>query len=353
MIIMAAVEQITKTAVSWSEQGLVPNAVIRGGIRRLLQQRLVEIRANDCEAAADSQAAFVADMRNAVVAPLPDRANEQHYEVPAAFFRRVLGPNLKYSCCYWPAGVESLADAEEAALRLTCQRAGIENGMDVLDLGCGWGSLSLWMARRYPDSRITAVSNSHSQKSFITKTAAVAGVRNLQVIVADMNEFGIDRRFDRIVSVEMFEHMRNHRVLFDRIHGWLKPDGRFFMHIFCHRSVPYEFVEKGPGDWMSRHFFSGGIMPCDDLPLFFQDALRIEQRWRWDGCHYRRTSEAWLQRMDSAREELFPLIAEIYGADNASMWWMRWRIFFMACSELFGYNGGNEWWVSHYLFRKG
>jgi cyclopropane-fatty-acyl-phospholipid synthase len=224
--------------------------------------------------------------------------------------------------------------------------------MDILELGCGWGSLTLWMAAQYPASRIVAVSNSQQQRHFIEAQAQHIGLGNIEVITCDMNDFSIAERFDRVVSVEMFEHMRNYQRLFARVADWLKPGGRFFLHIFCHRSVPYAFIDQGPGDWMSRHFFTGGMMPSDDLPLHFQSHMQLLQQWRWNGRHYHDTANAWLDNMDRRREQVWPLLEDVYGEKYTQQWWMRWRMFFMACAELFGYEDGQRWWVSHYLFEK-
>ncbi len=273
-------------ALGWVELGLVPDRVVRAGIRRLLQQRLQEIDVHDVEAAAVRADEFVAMMDAAPIAPLPEKANEQHYELPAEFFVEVLGPQRKYSSCYWGPGEQTLERAESESLRITCERAGLADGMQILELGCGWGALTLWMAREYPAARITAVSNSAGQRRYIEAAAAREGIDNLLVITADMNDFDTAQRFDRVVSLEMFEHMRNYRRLFARVHDWLLPGGRFFMHIFGHRLIPYEFVERDASDWMSRHFFSGGIMPSDALPLRFQDRLRLRQQWRWNGLSF-------------------------------------------------------------------
>jgi cyclopropane-fatty-acyl-phospholipid synthase len=342
----------TARAVGWVEQGLVPDGVVRLGIRRLLKERLAEMHASDAEAAEEATQAFIAAMRAAPIALLPEKANEQHYEVPAAFFARVLGPHRKYSSCHWGEGVSDLTQAEAAALAITCERAGLKDGQDVLELGCGWGSLSLWMADHYRNSQITAVSNSHSQRHYIEREAQARGLLNLRVITCDVNRFETEAaHYDRVVSVEMFEHLRNWPDIFARVAGWLKPGGHFFMHVFATRGAPYAFVERDASDWMSRHFFSGGMMPSDDLALNFQDDLRLERRWRWDGTHYQETSEAWLRNMDAAREELMPLMVDTYGAE-AETWWQRWRLFFMSVAELFGYDGGQQWWVSHYLFSR-
>ena len=341
-----------QTALQWSEQGYVPDRVIRLGIHRLLAERLIEIQHNDCEVMAETEHSFVQSMKESPIALLTEKANDQHYEVPAEFFDVVLGKYRKYSCCYWTKETTSLDDAEKNALNETCKHAKIENGQDILELGCGWGSLSLWMAENYPESNITAVSNSNSQRQHIEATAAKRGIKNLEIITCDMNDFDTDGKYDRVVSVEMFEHMRNWQTLYQNINRWLKDDGLFFKHIFVNRAVPYLFLEVDDSDWMSRHFFSGGMMPSDDLALHFQQELTLQRQWRWQGQHYEKTSNAWLANMDKNKEKVWPILENTYGADQAQKWWMRWRMFFMACAELFAYNNGQEWYVSHYLFAK-
>ncbi len=343
---------VSARAISWTESGLVPDSVIRAGIRRLLDNKLVEIDADDPEVAAATRNDFVEKMRQSPVALVPELANEQHYEVPAAFFDTVLGARRKYSCSTWKEGVTNLDQAEIDALETTVARAAVEDGMSVLDLGCGWGSLSLYIAEHFPNCSVVSVSNSTSQGDYIRERAAAQGFGNIDVLTADMNDFDIDRRFDRIVSVEMFEHLRNYEEMFRRIHGWLEPGGRFFMHIFTHRSTPYEYIDKGPSDWMTRYFFSGGIMPSADLPLRYASDLAIERQWTWNGMHYARTCRAWLDKLDRNKAAVMPILESTYGRDDAARWFMRWRMFFMACEELFRYRDGGEWFVSHYRFRR-
>ena len=342
----------SKLAIQLSESGWMPDFLIRYGIRQLSKQRLIEISAGNTEMASEFRARFFQSMRQAQIAPLPEMANAQHYEVPAAFFDLVLGKHRKYSSCFWPNGVDNLDQAEHHALSQTCLHANLQNGQHVLELGCGWGSLSLWMARHYPESQITSVSNSKSQRDFILAIAKKEKLSNLNVITCDMNNFDIKQQFDRIVSVEMFEHMRNYQVLFEKINSWLAPQGQFFMHIFCHRDVPYAFEVQGDDDWMSQFFFSGGFMPSDDTPSQFQSHLKLSRQWRWDGRHYEKTANAWLTNMDDNEAVINGILADCYGPENVVLWRQRWRIFFMACAELFGYQGGQEWWVSHYLFEK-
>jgi len=341
---------LSNLALDFTERGMLPDRLVRAGIRRLLQARLEEIGAHDPALSAARAEAFAESMRTAPIALVPHKANEQHYEVPSAFFGEVLGRRRKYSSAWWPEGVDDLDAAEEAALAATAERAGLADGQRILELGCGWGSLTLWMGERYPRASITAVSNSHSQRAYIEAEARRRGLANVQVVTTDVSRLDPGARFDRVVSVEMFEHLRNWPEMFSRVSRWLEPGGRFFMHVFVHRSTPYAFEARDDSDWMARHFFSGGMMPSDDLALRFQDDLALVARWRWDGTHYARTAEAWLANMDARRAAVWPILGEAYGAERAQLWWSRWRIFFASCAELFGYDGGREWWVSHYLF---
>ncbi|MDE3157056.1 MAG: class I SAM-dependent methyltransferase [Acidobacteriota bacterium] len=332
------------------ESGLVPDAVLRAGIRRLLAQRLREEDRGDRTSNLARTRALVDELRRSPIAIRTDAANAQHYEVPAAFFEAVLGRHLKYSSGYWPDGVTTLDEAEAAMLDLTCRRARLADGQTVLDLGCGWGSLSLYMAARYPASRIVGVSNSGSQRAFIEAQAAARGLTNLTVVTADINDFTPDRRFDRVVSVEMFEHARNYARLLSRIAGWLGPDGLLFVHVFAHRRFAYPFEARDASDWMARHFFTGGLMPSVDLFRWFQEDLRLAACWTLDGTHYEKTARAWLRNMDAHRAAILSAFARTYGPDRARRWFARWRIFFLACAELFGYRRGEEWVVAHYLF---
>ncbi len=342
----------TPLALHWAEQGYLPDTLIRHGIRRLARERLREIKAGDAQAAAEHAERFIAALRHLPVALVPEAANAQHYEVPAEFFSHALGRHRKYSAAWWPEGVRTLDEAETCALAATCEHAGLADGQRILELGCGWGSLTLWMAEHYPCARITAVSNSQSQREYITAEAERRGLGNVDVITCDMNHFEAPDSYDRVVSVEMLEHMRNWEEIFRRVHGWLVPGGRFFMHVFVHRCVPYAFEVRDASDWMSQFFFTGGMMPSDDMALRFQRHLHLLRRWRWDGTHYEKTANAWLRNIDARRTEVMPVLARTYGEMQAALWFQRWRIFFMACAELFGLEDGQQWWVSHYLFER-
>lgn len=333
------------------ETGVLPDAIVRRGIRQVLRARLRQ------EQRLQRTQAFAQTLSASPIAVATDRANAQHYEVPAAFFAQVLGPHLKYSACLWDPSTRTLAQAEDSMLALTATRADLHDGQRVLELGCGWGSLTLYMAEHFPASTIVAVSNSQSQRAFIETTAARRGLHNVRVITADMNSFspasaGIAERFDRVVSVEMFEHMRNYPRLLARIASWLKDEGRLFVHIFAHREFAYPYEHDGPSDWMAEHFFTGGTMPSEDLLPSFRADLELDAQWRVNGVHYARTCDAWLHNMDAHRTEVNGALTRAYGASSVRQWRARWRIFFMACSELFAFNDGNEWVVAHYRFRK-
>ncbi len=336
-----------KTALRLLERGLVPDVLTRRGIRALLRERLREQESRYAVGREEVLREWSHEMRSSPIALVPKTANEQHYELPPDFFRVVLGPRLKYSSCFYADARTTLAEAEDAMLALTCERAALADGQHVLELGCGWGSLTLWMAAAYPRSRILAVSNSAPQRLFIEQRARAAGLTNVDVRTCDMNSFDTERRFDRVVSVEMFEHMRNWEALLRRARTWLQPDGRLFLHVFAHKSYAYPFEVRDESDWMSQHFFTGGMMPCPDLIDHLDIPFEVEERWTVPGTHYARTAEDWLVNLDRNRAALRATLASVYGAQNAGMWHERWRAFFLACAESFAYGGGKEWVVSH------
>ena len=335
--------------ISAAERGMLPDPMLRGGIRYLLRQRLrQEKRAQDGNARRQL-AAMVAAMDDSPIAAVPELANEEHYTLPPAFFQLFLGRWRKYSSGFWADDCSCLDDAEAAMLDLTCRRAGLEDGMTVLDLGCGWGSLSLWIARYYPKCTIVSVSNSPQQRAFIQAECRTAGITNIQVVTADMNSFAPGVRFQRIISVEMFEHMRDYRSLLGRVRSWLEDDGKLFLHIFCHRRLSYFFEPQGEGDWMARYFFTGGIMPSASLLRSFSQDMMVTREWPVNGVHYQKTLEAWLENLDQQSAQARRVLTGVYPQAQVDIWLQRWRIFMMACSELFGFADGEEWRVGHYL----
>lgn len=343
---------LLKHGIDLAERGMIPTGILRLGIRRMCGERLRQTAGWDCEREQAETERFVEWMRGGPIAEETDAANAQHYEVPAEFFELVLGPRRKYSCCYYGAGTSSLADAEERSLALTCEHAELADGQRILELGCGWGSLSLWMAERYPRSEITGVSNSHSQRKFIEGEAERRGLRNLRIVTEDVNRYEPGGRFDRIVSVEMFEHLRNHEEMLKRIARWLERDGKMLMHIFTMRGVPYPFETEGEANWMGRYFFTGGIMPSEELPLRFQRDLLCRRQWKWSGEHYQKTAEGWLTNLEWNKPRVLELLEKTYGRDEGRRWFYRWRMFFVAVAELFGYRQGSVWGVTHTLFER-
>jgi len=340
-------ESLTNLIIGSIERGLLPDAITRALARRLCKQRLVELQQVNV-----TTELFAKGMRRADVAPVPEKANEQHYELPASFFELMLGERLKYSCCFFERPESTLEEAEVAALQTACQRAEISDGMQILELGCGWGSLTLWMLQQFPNTTVTAVSNSRFQRQLIMARAEKMGAADrLNVITADMNQFDIGDQFDRVVSCEMFEHMRNYETLLHRVSQWLKPDGKLFVHIFCHRKFIYEFETEGASNWMGRYFFTGGIMPSFDVFSEFDQHMHVTNSWVWDGTHYERTCNEWLKLLDARREPAMQILRQAYGDKEASRWFHRWRLFLIAGAELFGFERGQQWQVGHYLLQ--
>jgi cyclopropane-fatty-acyl-phospholipid synthase len=333
-----------------AERGLLPDALLRLGARRLCAQRLHTEAAGGLPAQAARFEERLAGLRRSPVAIHTDAANSQHYELPPLFFEQCLGPNLKYSCAYYARGDETLAQAEAAMLELYCERAELADGQDILELGCGWGSLTLWMAQRYPGARIYAVSNAGAQRKYIQRQCQLRSLTNVCVVTADVNRLALSAElFDRCVSIEMFEHMRNYETLLARIAAWLRPHGKLFVHIFAHRTHMYPFETQGEDNWLGRHFFTGGLMPAAATLARFQRDLQLEQQWLVDGTHYQRTANDWLRNQDRNHDQVLGLLRQAYGA-GAELWLQRWRLFWIACAETFGYAGGQEWLVAHYRF---
>ncbi|MAJ29411.1 SAM-dependent methyltransferase [bacterium TMED181] len=339
-------------AIELAELGFFPDQIIRYGVHGLVKERLEESN----ELASGNHATvlerFVDSLRDAPIAEVPNLANDQHYEVPANFFGHVLGKHRKYSSCYYENPQDSLDQAEAAMLRLTCERAQIEDGMRILELGCGWGSLSLWLAEQYPNANILSVSNSTSQKAWIDAQAEDRGLGNLQVQTCDMNNFEPEGEYDRVISVEMFEHMKNWELLISKLDRVMSSEAKLFLHVFSHRIHAYHFVKENDDEWMARHFFSGGMMPSHQIFDRLQVPLQLDSSWFVNGTHYQRTSDHWLENLNRQKSEIMPILESTYGYREARRWFHRWRIFFIACSELFGYQNGEQWGVSHFLLRK-
>lgn len=333
------------------KKDVVPDGLLRLGVRNLTKKRIQSLERMDVSEKEDYLMDFILERSKGPIAINTVDANEQHYEMPSNFFDLVLGKHNKYSCAYWEEG-DTLDAAEERMLELVCQRAGIEDGQGILELGCGWGSLCIYLAQRFPNSRVTAVSNSNNQRAYIEEITKKENIKNLAVITCDINDLVLTETFDRVLSIEMFEHMRNYQALFDKIAGFLNKQGKLFVHVFCHRHLPYTYEVKSGSDWMAKYFFTGGTMPSRDLFHFFNDHLRISKQWAVNGNHYSKTLEAWLKNMDRQKDIIMPILEEREGASQSVKWWSYWRIFFMACAEFFAINGGNEYFVAHYLFEK-
>ncbi len=338
--------------IDLAERGFIPDFLVRIGIRRFVRGRIEDEYRGGEPARLARVNTLLLELGRSEVALETQAANEQHYEVPTGFFELVLGTHMKYSACLFERENTSLDDAEAAMLALYAERAELVDGQQVLDLGCGWGSFTLWAAEKFPRSRFTAVSNSATQRQFIETTALQRGLRNVEVLTRDVNQLEFDSaRFDRVVSIEMFEHMRNYSLLLSRIARWLKSDGSLFVHIFCHRETAYPYETEGDGNWMGRYFFTGGLMPAIDTLRHFKDHLEIEQQWSIPGHHYQRTARGWLDRLDMNHERARAVLSATYGPD-VDRWLQRWRFFFMACEELFGFRGGNEWLIAHYRMKR-
>jgi cyclopropane fatty-acyl-phospholipid synthase-like methyltransferase len=349
---------ITVDIDSLLAKGWIPDSILRLSVRKILAKKIKNQQISDVEKRQAEFLAFIEDLKSQPIAVQTKKANEQHYELPPEFFEKILGKNLKYSCCLWPEDhikeelPPYLDQAEEDMLELSSDRAELENGQNILELGCGWGSMTFYMAEKFPDSTITAISNSRFQIEYISNMAEKRSIKNIEVEAADINNYSTEEKFDRIISIEMFEHMRNYQKLMQKIRKFLKKEGKLFIHIFTHHRYPFTYHDKSSSDWMARYFFSGGTMPSQDLLHYFNAGLNLEKQWAVSGCHYRKTLEAWLIKMDEKKEEIWPIFVETYGQDNAKKWWNYWRLFFISTAEFFAYNKGNEWFISHYLFKR-
>jgi cyclopropane-fatty-acyl-phospholipid synthase len=348
-----AADRAAPGILGFAERGWMPDWMIRRGIRLLCSRRLRQERAGGLEQMSARFQQRLMELRHSPIAIASDIANHQHYELPPGFFQDVLGRRLKYSCAFYPNGDETLDEAEEAMLHLYARRAELADGQAILELGCGWGSLTLWMAEQYPHASITAVSNSRAQRIFIETQCRQRSLANVSVITQDVNQLSLaEQQYDRCISIEMFEHVRNYELLLRRIASWLRPEGKLFTHLFVNRFHMYPFETHGEDNWLGRHFFTGGLMPAANTLLYFQRDLQLEEVWHVQGTHYQRAANDWLRNQDARRDSVMRTLIQAYGPDNAALWFERWRIFWMACAELFGYDGGREWFVAHYRFAR-
>ncbi|KAL6212260.1 hypothetical protein ACLB2K_017481 [Fragaria x ananassa] len=351
-VMQAPYDATVRFALASLERNLLPDAVIRRFTRLLLASRLRSGYQPSSELQLSQLLQFVKCLKDMPIAIKTDDAKAQHYEVPTSFFKMVLGNNFKYSCCYFTDKSSSLEDAEKAMLEMYCERSQIKDGDSVLDVGCGWGSLSLYIAEKYKNCKVTGICNSTTQKAFIEELCRNRQLENVEIIVADISTFEMEASYDRIFSIEMFEHMKNYKDLLKKISGWMKQDGLLFVHHFCHKAFAYHFEDKSDDDWITRYFFSGGTMPSANLLLYFQDDVSVVDHWLVNGKHYAQTSEEWLKRMDHNSAAIKPIMESTYGKDSAVKWTVYWRSFFIAVAELFGYNNGEEWMVALFLFKK-
>ena len=344
---MGAKKIMMRIATNLAELGYLPEPLLRFGIQKEIKDRLKTIYTEG-----NSRGSLQKQLVGAPIAVDQEKANEQHYEVPSSFFNLVLGKNKKYSCCYWPEAIGSLSQAEDASLEQVVSRAEIKDGMRICELGCGWGSLSIRLAKSFPNSEILALSNSNSQRQYIESQSDKLGLKNLKVLTGDVADFKPQGLFDRVVSIEMFEHVRNHQELLSRISSWMNEDARLFVHVFCHKKYTYLFESQASQSWLGHYFFTGGMMPSQDLLSSYQSGLSLLKKWDVSGVHYAKTANAWLRNLEQNKKEVVEIFKNTYGLESCIRWFNRWRLFFLACEELFAFDEGKEWFVSHYLFRK-
>ena len=334
---------MTRFLLLLAESGFIPDALIKIAARYISNKRISKSSIDY------DKPEIISALSKGVVAEKTSDANKQHYEVPPEYFYHVLGTNLKYSCSLFD-NVNLLDEAETSMLELYIERANIKDGHKILDLGCGWGSFSLYIAKKYPNTNITSVSNSSDQITYIKNEAQKRGLPNIKAYRMDVNSLELNTQFDRIISIEMFEHLRNYKLILSSLNNLLKPDGRLFIHIFCHKKLTYFYEMKNNFDWMTKYFFQGGIMPSKDIFEYFDDELEIINQWDINGNHYSKTCKAWLNNHYINRKKILDVFQKHY--DKPKIWFNRWRIFFLSCEAFFALNNGKEYFVSHYLLKK-